>query len=830
MKTLLRSFAGGEIAPELAGRIDLGKYQTGLLLCRNFVTLPHGPAARRPGFRFINEAKDSTRKVRLAAFQFSADQSAVLEFGHLYIRFHIGGATLLEPTVAIGLIAGSTVNTTGAHGYASGDWVFIGNRFLKVTVVDADTFTTTDLWGSAVTASGSTAARVYTLASPYTEDDLFDLNLAQNADVITLAHPSYATRELARVAATNWTLSTIDFAPPTGAPATVTVTATTPAGGVTTAASYVVTAVQADGVTESLPSSPVSVNNDLTLQGNYNTIAWSGVAGATRYNVYKLRGGIYGYIGQIIADTTGGSTITSISRSAGSAVINITTAAAHGITYALLKRVYVSGTGVPSLDGTFYLTGVPTADTLTLVSAATTAASATQGKATDVSSTSALSIKDDNVLPDTLSPPPDDILTLNKEATDYPGCVTYHEQRRWFAGTEGKPQVVFATRTGTEKNLTSSIPARDADALEFRIAASQYNRVRHLVALSDLIAFTAGGEFRIYADSAPAITPTSLSIKPQSYSGASGVQPVVTAASILYVQAQGSRVRELAYSWEANSYRTVDVSLMAPHRFNGFVVRQLAYTRAPDQMLWAVRDDGVLLGMSYVPDQQVFGWHAHDTDGTFESVTVVSEGNEDVLYAVVKRNVNGRNVRYIERLNTRIYTDPEDAFFVDAGLTYDGAAATTFTGLYHLEGETVHILADGAVATATTVTGGAVTIGTAASVVHIGLPITADLRTLPMVLEGAQANGAGTVKNVSRVHLRVAQSSLVQAGPTFSRLRLYPAREVANPYGSPPAIVNGEISLAIDPNWSQGGTVCVRQADPLPLTLLSMTLEFQAGG
>jgi hypothetical protein len=610
----------------------------------------------------------------------------------------------------------------------------------------------------------------------------------------------------------------------------VTATATTAAAGVNTSASYVVTAVQADGVTESLPSSVVSASNDLTKQGNYNTIAWSGVAGATRYNVYKLRGGIYGYIGQIIADTSGGSTITAISRSAGSTLITITTASAHGITYAALKRVYVSGTGVPSLDGTFFLTAVPNTTTLTLYSYVTTAASATQGTATDVSTTSALSIKDDNVLPDTLSPPPDDILTLNKEATDYPACVTYHEQRRWFAGTEGKPQVVFATRTGTEKNLTSSIPSRDADALEFRIAASQYNRVRHLVALSDLIAFTAGGEFRIFADSAPAITPTSLSIKPQSYSGASGVQPVVTAASILYVQAQGSRIRELAYSWEANSYRTVDVSLLTPHRFNGYTVQQIAYTRAPDQMLWAVRDDGVLLGMSYVPDQQVFGWHAHDTDGTFESVTVVSEGNEDVLYAVVKRNVAGRDVRYIERLNTRIYTEPEDAFFVDSGLTYDGAAATAFTGLYHLEGETVHILADGAVASSATVTGGAVTIGTAASVVHIGLPVTADLRTLPLALEGAQASGQGTVKNVNKVHLRVANSSLVQAGPSFNRLRLYPARAVSDPYGSPPAIVNGEISLSIDPSWSQDGAVCLRQEDPLPLTVLSMTLEFQAGG
>src|SRR6478736_6240680 len=118
MKTLLRSFAGGEITPELAGRLDLVKYQTGLALARNMVTLPHGPAARRPGFQYINQAKDSTSVVRLIPFQFNATQTAVLEFGHQYVRFHIDGATLLEDAKTIGSIVGSTVNLT-AHGYLS---------------------------------------------------------------------------------------------------------------------------------------------------------------------------------------------------------------------------------------------------------------------------------------------------------------------------------------------------------------------------------------------------------------------------------------------------------------------------------------------------------------------------------------------------------------------------------------------------------------------------------------------------------------------------------------------------------------------------------------
>ena len=684
-KHLLRSFAGGEITPELAGRLDLVKYQTGLSLARNFITLPHGPATRRPGFEFIRAAGNSDYPVRLIPFTFSADQTAVLEFGHQYIRFHIGGATLLDPATGL----------------------------------------------------------PYQIESPYHGADLFDLHYAQSSDVITITHPRYATRELRRLDATSWVLPQVSFAPPTSAPTNVTVTATVANNQNLTTQKYVVTTVADDGVTESLPSAPVAASNNLTLAGNYNTITWSPVGGHTRYNVYKLRGGIYGYIGQARGE---------------------------------------------------------------------------------------FSIIDDNVAPDTTQSPPEDIIALNSGIGDYPATTTYHEQRRWFAGTDGKPQVVWATRTGTESNLTNSIPSRDDDGMELRIASGQYNRIRHLVALSDLIAFTAGGEFRIYSDGAPAITPTSVTIKPQGYAGASNVQPVVTTGSILYVQAQGSRIRELSYSWEANAYRTVDVSIMAPHRFNGFTITDLAYGRAPDSICWAVRNDGVLLGLTYVPDQQVYGWHVHDTDGAFESVCVVPEGGEDVLYVVVHRTIGASQLRYIERLRSRIFTDQADAFFVDSGLTYDGPPVTMLSGLGHLEGKTVDILADGAVHPQRVVSGGTITLEYPASKVHAGLPITSDLRTLPLALEGAQAVGQGTFKNVNKVHLRVSQSSIVKAGPDFTRLREYPARAVSDPYGSPPALRDGELTLSIDPSWNQDAAVCVRQDLPLPLTVLSMTLEVQTGG
>lgn len=812
-KFLLRSFAGGEITPELAGRLDLTKYQTGLALARNFITLPHGPATRRPGFEFIRAAGNSTQVVRLIPFTFSASQTAVLEFGHQYIRFHINGATLLSPTPA---------GWVTATAYAVGALVLqSGTKYYCTTAHTSGTFATDLAAGKwyALPVSGE-----YQIPTPFAGADLFDLHYTQSADVITITHPSYATRELKRLGATTWTLTTLSFAAPTNAP-TITVTATVAQNQNLTTQKYVVTTVGADGVTESLPSTPQAVSNNLTLAGNYNTITWSAVGAATRYNIYKLRGGIYGYIGQARPNTGAVTkTISTIDRPGGGIkTVTVTTSSAHG--FSNQDLVLIEATGVASLNGAWVIT-VTGANTFTYESVTDSTDNATTGTA----SIPALSIIDDNVLPDTSASPPEDIIALNAGAGDYPAATTYHEQRRWFAGTNTKPQVLWATRTGTESNLTSSIPSRDADGMELRIASSQYNQIRHLVALSDLIAFTAGGEFRIYSDNAPAITPTSVTIKPQGYAGASNVQPVVTTGSILYVQAQGSRVRELSYSWEANAYRTVDASIMAPHRFNGFSVRDLAYGRAPDSIAWAVRNDGVLLGLTYVPDQQVYGWHAHDTEGTFESVCVVPENNEDVLYAVVRRTIGASQLRYIERLRSRVFVDQEDAFFVDSGLTYSGAPATTISGLTHLEGKTVDILADGAVEARQVVTGGQVVLGTAASLVHIGLPITADLRTLPLAMEGAQAAGQGTVKNVNKVHLRVSQSSVIKAGPTFDRLREYPARAITDPYGSPPALRDGELTLSIDPSWNQDAAICVRQDLPLPLTVLSMTLEIQSGG
>jgi hypothetical protein len=233
--------------------------------------------------------------------------------------------------------------------------------------------------------------------------------------------------------------------------------------------------------------------------------------------------------------------------------------------------------------------------------------------------------------------------------------------------------------------------------------------------------------------------------------------------------------------------------------------------------------------MTYLPDQQVIAWHHHDTDGLFESVACVTEGSEDILYCVVKRTVNGRTVRYVERMATTQFNTLTNAFFVDSGVTYSGSPITTVTGLTWLEGKTVSILADGAVMPQAVVTGGSITIQHASSVITIGLPIIADLETLPISMQlpdGSQ--GSGHTKNVSMVYLRVNNSSGIMVGPRTDALTEFKQRTTEN-YGVAPALFSGEIPIVISPSWGRDGTVCVRQSNPLPLTVVSISEEIAVG-
>lgn len=437
--------------------------------------------------------------------------------------------------------------------------------------------------------------------------------------------------------------------------------------------------------------------------------------------------------------------------------------------------------------------------------------------------TTETSLVDDNIAADmSITPPSYD--QVFQAPGDYPAATNYYEQRRVFGGTNNAPQKIWGTRSGTESDMSYSLPTKDDDRIAFRIAALQANTIRHVVPLSDLLVLTSSAEFRVTSINTDALTPTSFSVKPQSYIGASNVQPVIINSNLLYGAARGGHMREMAYSRDANGYMSGDLSLRSIHLFDDYELVDMAYAKAPIPIVWAVSSSGKLLGLTYVPEQQVGAWHQHDTDGVFESCAVVAEGREDVLYVVVRREIAGVQRRYVERLASRKFGALANAFFVDSGATYSGEPTTTISNLTWLEGKSVSILADGAVHPQRVVTDGAIILDNAASLVHVGLPITADAKTLPLAAQIDTGYGQGRVKNVNKVWMRVVGSSGIFAGPSVDKLVQFKQR-TTEPYGTAPALRTDEIELDVRPDWGNDAAIVVRQSDPLPITITSMSME-----
>jgi hypothetical protein len=889
------------------GRIDDTKFQTGVAKMRNFIAMPQGAADNRPGTTFVREVKDSTKRTRLIPFTYSTTQTMVIELGAGYMRFHTQGQTLLHgnPSAYIPVVTwpiGTIVTELGVTYYAIAE-VPIATPPPNVTY-----------WY----AMSSTA---YEIPTPYAEADLFDIHYVQSADVMTLVHPNYAPRELRRYGATNWQLATTVFGASLTTPGSVAVAVNRGTGvnlnAITKAAqgeftavndvknkqltqgdsiyisgvvgmtevndqyyildgfsgsstttfklvdyktalpvdttgytaytsgglvqamvptavltnSYVVVALSGDNKQMSAASTFASGTNNLNVQGAYNTISWASVTGATRYNVYKQQNSLYGFIGQ--------STTTSF--------------------------------------------------------------------------------VDDNIAPD-LAITPAIYDTVFASAGNYPGAVSYFEQRKAFGGSINEPQTLWMTRSGTESDMSYSIPVRDDDRIKIEVAVREASTIRHIVPLTQMLMLTNSSELRVSPINSDVITPSTISVRPQSYLGANNVQPEVVNNVVVYCADRGGHVRELGYSWQSQGFITGDLSLRATHLFDNLTLSDMCYAKSPQPILWFISTSGNMLGLTYVPEQQIGAWHWHDTDGIFESLTAVAEGDEDSVYVVVKRTIGGVNKRYVERLASRQVAAIEDCIFVDSALTYDGTVtlggsagtvtvtggtawdssevltltlnATLFTyptqsnvgdaivisdslgnkyrltiiatssttvatartdktlpvslrstaisgdywtfakrrmtGLSHLEGKSVSILADGAVMPQQVVTAGVITLQRAATKIIVGLPYQSDLQTLPMTLN-VDGFGQGRAKNVNKAWLRVYKSSGIFVGPDPDTLVEYKQR-TTELYGNPPALKSEEVLVVLTPSWGASGQVYIRQSDPLPLTLSGMTLEVSIGG
>jgi len=419
------------------------------------------------------------------------------------------------------------------------------------------------------------------------------------------------------------------------------------------------------------------------------------------------------------------------------------------------------------------------------------------------------------------------------ETTGFPGSTAFFEQRKVYAGSTDQPQTVWGSASDIYDEFGPG--TEDDDPYTYTIVTDQINAIQWLSPGKSLTVGTLGGEFLMSASNRDeAITPSNIKIVRQSEYGSTRIMPVRSNGVVLFPQRSTKKIRQFVYQFETDTYIAPDMSLLSEH-ITGTGLIELDYQRDPDSIVWMVRKDGTLLGMTFEREQDVTAWHRHtlggfsdaiSTQAQVESVAVIpGSDNRDETWVSVKRFVNGLTVRHLEIISKgrdNINPVDNDDFFVDSGLTFSGAPSTVISNLDHLEGETVSILADGAVEPNQVVTGGQITLNDSASVVQVGLPYVSDLET--MRLEAGSANGTsqGKIKRISHVTIRFFETLGGKIGPNANKLDIIPFRSTADPMDSAPPRKTDDIKQPFNSGYEEEGRIFIRQDQPLPMTILSL--------
>jgi hypothetical protein len=435
---------------------------------------------------------------------------------------------------------------------------------------------------------------------------------------------------------------------------------------------------------------------------------------------------------------------------------------------------------------------------------------------------------------------------------NYPSCATYFQQRKVFAGSYSNPQTLWMTKAADFKNMDVSNPSQATDAIVATIAANQVNAIKWLIPMNNLVILSSGGSWLMVGGaitSPVAVTPANTVVVPQNYVGSADIMPLVINYDILYVQAKGSIVRDLAYNFWVNVYTGNDISVLSSHLFFGHNLERWCYAEQPFYLIWAVRDDGILLSLTYLKEQEVNAWAHHDTPGNsgtdmFLSVASIPEQqipglNMDSVYFVVQRTIPGIDfgnpVQYVERLDSRNYltngvADVTKAWFVDCGLQYyAGTPTTVISGLDQLNGATVSILADGSVCPQQVVSGGSITLPYPASRVTVGLPYVSQLQTLCMEPEGMTVEVQDYRKKIDAVMVRVVDTRGLKVGPQFDDLDEIKERSASNYMGVAIPLFTGDERVVIDNTYETDDDVCIQQDNPLPCTILGVVPDVVIG-
>jgi len=436
--------------------------------------------------------------------------------------------------------------------------------------------------------------------------------------------------------------------------------------------------------------------------------------------------------------------------------------------------------------------------------------------------------------------------TLGPSSGGFPTVPAFFQQRLALAASLNHPETIYFSEPGQYFNFNVSTPSQSDDAITAALVNGQLNNIKAMVPQpGGLIVLTDGASFLINGGSLGAgITPASITSNAQSFLGCNDMPPIVVNYDILYVQSKGSSVRDSSYNFYANVFTGTDISVISSHLFFGYQLLEWAWAEEPYKLVWAVRNDGVMLSLTFIKEQEFTAWAHHDTLGYFKSVATIVEpasvGYNNYVYTVVQRTINAQTVKYIEYFPERATTLlVKDYWTVDCGLQYNGSPATTFSGGEYLVGQTCTGLADGIIIPNFVMPAtGVFTLTTPASKVTVGLAIpTPQLQTLP--IDTGPPTIQSKTKKIPGIMLKIAATLGLKAGATATST-LVPIKDLVRGQvsgmltglGSDQRVtdlVNGNAYVLLDPTYNIPGQIYIEQPYPYPATILGVFPELSVG-
>ena len=789
----IQSAAGGELSPRGFGRTDLQKFQVSHRVLENMLPLLIGATIRRPGTRFIGEVIDSGFKGRLIPFEFSTVQAYAIEAGDQAFRFNTDRSPIVAPAVGAAIVNGDFAGDIAGWDNLSGAGSLIAHDAANGRL--------------SLTSNGTTDAHAEQSVTTTTPDELHVLIVkvfgAPGDQVFLRIGTTSGGQEVLEDRALEPGEHAIEFTP-----------ATSP---------FFVGFRHAIGKTLQLDDVALLDGQPMELPSPYRSTDLSGLKWTQSADIlyvthpnYALRklsrtGNLSWSLTQLAFQD--GPYLTENTDS--DKTLQASATSGRGITVTAAGHTPFKSTDIGRLvrikhgsdDGWAIIVGF-TSDSVVTVDVRKDFANTT------VSS--------------------DWRLGLYSDTTGHPRAATFHEERFACGGARIRPQRIDLSKTADFETFTPGT-AND-DAVAINIASDQVNAILWLVSSDILFAGTPGGIARVFSDSLnAALTPTNVQAKFSSRLKAADIMPSVPEKSVLFVARHGRKVRDLTFDFDTDGYKGPDRTILADHIGRTGIV-DIAFQEEPWRILWGIRKDGLLISMTYEPDENVFAWARHPLGGNgfVESIAVIPGEDREELWLIARFTVNGEARRYVLLLEKQLgdVDDQADAFYVDAGLSATfPSPVTTISGLDHIEGQAVKVMVDGAAHPDRVVSGGSIELNAAASKVTVGLGYRWIEQPNRPDIGSRQGTAIGKRKRVAELTLQLYRTLGIASGPTVEKAKELDFRTTEDRMDTAIPLFSGLRTDTFAGDWDDQADIVLTNDSVFPVTITARVprMEVQDG-